>query len=35
MFDESLPPNVEVNNVKNFIAYYVGLLGVLLVSDDF
>ena len=29
-FDESIPSNVEVSNLNNFIAYYVGLA-----SEDF
>jgi len=35
IFDKPLPSNVEVNNVSNFTAYYVGLHGVLLASEDF
>jgi hypothetical protein len=34
IFDESLPSNVEVNNLNNFIDYYVGLHGVLLELED-
>jgi len=34
-FDESLPSNVEVNDVRNFITYYVGLHRVLIASEDF
>ena len=35
IFDESLHSNVEVNNVSNFIDYYVGHNGDLLASEEF
>ena len=34
-FHKPLPSNVEVNNVSNFIAYFVGRHRVLLASEEF
>ena len=35
IFEKQFLSNVEVNNVSNFIAYYVGHYGLLLTSEDF
>jgi len=35
MFDELRPSNVEVNNISNFIPYYVGHHGLLLAAEEF
>jgi hypothetical protein len=35
IFDKSLPSNVKVNNISNFIRYSVDHHGVLLASEDF
>ena len=35
IFDKPLPSNVEVNNVSNFMAYFVGRHRVLLASEDY